>query len=145
MTNARKLLICSLLAGVTCPIAGLMSRKAPPSLPGVAAETELLHMIRAGEQKMYPGCVSQGTTCSYSNTCATSDDGSGCVNTDACGSCSGGTNAACTGDLNATVCVTDTITCCTLSKNCQLTGTGCNCLKSAANIDIDNQSFCSGG
>jgi hypothetical protein len=149
MKNKSVLISLLLLAASVAPLlvvqlAVAMIDQSRARLPGTEADLAALRSIRAGEQKMYPQCRSLGSYCTYENICTVGSDGSGCENTDACGSCSGGTNAACIGPLETTKCITDTIRCCTLYENCQLTTQGCACKNANSRIDINNLYFCSG-
>jgi hypothetical protein len=101
-------------------------------LPGELASDDVLSALRAGEQKKYPQCRSQGTTCSYSNVCEMDPVAGGCLNTDPCPSCTGGTDAACTGPLDPTKCIDDELKCCYLGKFCELRTTGCTCTNQGA-------------
>jgi hypothetical protein len=112
-------------------------------LPGEVAADDLMGALRAGEQKKYPQCRSLGTTCSYTNVCGLDPDEGGCLNTDPCPSCTGGTDASCTGPKDPTKCIDDTLDCCYLGKSCELRTTGCTCTNQGAAMAGTIQ-FCGG-
>lgn len=132
------LLACSMFWLTQSTLGGSLAR-----LPGTTIDASLLESIRAGEQKKYPQCRSMGTTCSYANVCALDPDDGGCVNNDGCPSCSGGTNASCTGPMETTRCIDDTLSCCYLGKSCELRSSGCTCTMQGATM-VGTIQFCGG-